>query len=533
MVLHKLPQRPHTASIQVNLPRIYWPPMTIGVLACLYGNTDLLPEALAPWTEFKTTAGASGTRVVVAAINAQFAEYAELGYPNDDEPTRALLRTHPAIDHLCIAERPLTEAAARTAALKKLQEEGADLVWMLDGDELYTTEQIREIFAYVQATPQFDYYHVHFDNRVFGAPGDEPFFPPRIFRTDRAKGIREFTFDNEVSYNDGSAQGAHTPGIVPKRLAHVRHETWRTQNAAQKIAYQRKHFGYCMFRMAAHGTVEQDPEYLARHYPHTSGIPKRRVRTLDVVMRTHVGANVHGGGRLTDTRGGKEELVVRSLRSLIYSLNRLERRNDFAITLTVLDDHSPAPALARIKEVLDVCPFSTQLLHLAGGGNGYSMRACFDFARTLARGPDALVYFVEDDYLHEPTALEEMVDAHRQFSANLGGAEVCIYPVDYIDRYRAEEMLPTRVVVGTKRHWRLIESTTCTFLITRSILDAYWPVFVELSDNGVVEAGTINTLWQGPVKTFSPLPTLAYHLHDEPLLPPFSNWRTLWDSLSL
>jgi len=507
------------------------PGMRIGVLGCFYGCAELLPQVLEPWKKLKE----EGHDIAIAAVNAQFKEYAELGFANDDAGTRAILEENRALfSSLDIVQEPLSEHETRNIALRKLLEQKTDLVWILDGDEVYTVQQIKDVLAYIEKTPRFDYYHVHFDNRIFGKTrwGDD-FFPPRILRTDRGGGVRAFTFDNEIEYADGSKLYDRTHGIIPKKVAHVRHDTWRMEDAERKIAYQRKHFGYCMFKMSAADKVEPDPEYFARHqmpFPSTvdTYIASKKP-VLDVIMRSHLGPNVHGGPRVTDDLGGKEELMVRVLRSLLESLNRLERRNDTEIRLAVLDDHSTPQLVMRFQELLALAPFTATFVSLAAKGNGPSLRAQYDYAREHA---DNLIYFVEDDYLHEPTALEEMVDAYRSFSRNVG-RPVGIFPIDYVHLYEPERIAATRIVPGTRRHWRLITESTCTFMVHKDVLNRHWDKFVELTENGVVESTTVNAVWRDFVPLFSPLPTLTYHMHWEALMPPFSNWKRLWDSLSV
>jgi hypothetical protein len=546
------------------------PVMKIGVLGCFYNCADLLPRVLAPWKELKTAAR-SDLDIIFVGVNAQFAEYAQMGYPDNDEETRALLHASSVIDHLAIAEGPLTEAQVRQAGLEKLLREGVDLVWLVDGDEVYTLEQIKNILRYVEDTPQYDYYHIHFDNRIFGATRwTDDFFPPRIVRTNRRGGIARFTFDNEIQWQDGTTLNDCVPGIVPKRVAHVEHHTWRLADAEKKINYQEKHFGYSMFRMGTNGP-EFNPEYFKKFnmplptqnlsatqaeqkLPEKSLARENSAETelrdgrsedflkgvsaelafssqkepLDIILRTHLGAPVHGGKRVTDAQGGKRELIVRCLRSIINSALRLERRNDTLIRLHLLDDHSAPDLCVELQSMLALCPFETSFVSIAAAGNGPSLRACYDYARGHA---DTLVYFVEDDYLHEPTALEEMVDAYRAFSRN-AGQQVGIFPIDYVHLYEPDRIALTRLVAGTRRHWRLIAESTCTFMTHADVVQKHWDKFVELSENGVIESVSINAVWRNAVPLFSPIPTLTYHMHHEELMPPFSNWRRLWNSVA-
>lgn len=506
--------------------------MRIGVLGSFYECAELLPQVLTPWKDLKE----SGFPIEIAAVNAQFKEYADLGYQNDDESTRVVIEQHKELfDFVHIAKVPLLEKDVRNIGLQYLLSKKVDLIWILDGDEIYTEQEIKGILDRVAQTPQFDYYHIYFDNRIFETirSGDD-FFPPRIFRTDRNLGIREFSWDNEIVFNDGSGLSGRVPGIIPKSIAHVLHHTWRKKDALKKVRYQERHFGYSMFRFdEPSGKFTFNEQYFLHHMmpiPRMEGtdtILAAKKPVLDVILRTHSSGNVHGDvPRVTDRLGDKEELIVRSLRSLVYSLLILERSNVATIRLTVIDDHSSGSCLLRINEILSLCPFGATLINLETSGNGASLYACFDHARKHA---EDLIYFVEDDYLHERSALEEMFLSFRHFAKNTGREDVALFPVDYSDFYLPNMIAPTRVVKGTRRHWRLSFSTTCTFFIPKLVLDRHFSAFELLSKNGVVEATSINPIWQKEVLLFSPIPTLAIHMHNEELLPPFSNWKRLWD----
>lgn len=504
--------------------------MKVAVLGCFYDCADALPKVLEPWIALKK----QGFPLVLGGVNAQFREYADLGFPNNDEGTRTALRAkEKEFDVLHFASTPLTETETRNTLLVKLLAHDVDIVWLLDGDEFYTQEHIKNILEYLARVPRFDYYHIHFDNRVLDTlHWEDAFFPPRIFRTDRHGGVGAFTWDNELTFADGTRAQTLTPGIVPKEVAHVLHRTWQTHNAEKKIAYHKKHFGYCAFHIdKERHTLEFDPEYFAYHHmpmPSTTGESLRvaNKETFDVILRTHAQKDFRPGlKRATDV--GKHELAIRSLRSLVHSLLRLYRRNEVLVRLTIVDDHSSENFLTEVKKILSLCPFESMVISIDTLGNAASMEHALTWAKE--HGKDFL-YFVEDDYLHEPTALEEMLESYRLFSKNLGRHTVALFPVDYSDFYLPERMAPTRVVLGSRRHWRVSYTTTSTFFIPKKILEEQWALFLENPRNGMHEDGSLNVVWQEHAILFSPIPTLAYHLNEEASMPPFSNWRRLWEA---
>ena len=251
---------------------------------------------------------------------------------------------------------------------------------------------------------------------------------------------------------------------------------------------------------------------------------------LDIIFRSHASGNFRKGmRRVTDNLGGKEELTIRSLRSLINGLLVLERRNDVKLRLTIIDDHSCDTAVARMRALLARSPFETSFVPLADSGNAASFKACLEYAR---KEHGELVYFVEDDYLHESSAMVEMYDSYRIFTRHLL-EPVALFPVDYVDFYLPEYMHPTRVVLGSQRHWRISYSTTVTFFLPRTLFETHYDHFMRATEKEAQmdEEKSFNPVWREHSVLFSPLPTLAIHVHNENLMPPFSNWIKLWNNL--
>jgi len=256
---------------------------------------------------------------------------------------------------------------------------------------------------------------------------------------------------------------------------------------------------------------------------------------LQVIFRSHADSNYRPGmRRVTDTLGGKEELLIRSLRSLCRSLALLDKQQITTIRLAVLDDHSNARCIQRIEQELSQSEFETKLVHLSEKGNAPSMRSALEYGRDCEAD---FVYFVEDDYLHEESAMVEMVESFKTFTTNFGHNNVGLTPVDYSDYYLPHNLVPSRVVPGSHRHWRVSYTTTSTFFLHQSLLKSQWEWFIKnpeseySSPEGMTEKGSLNVVWQEKAMLFSPIKKLAYHVHGPQEMPPFTNWRRLWDSL--
>lgn len=257
--------------------------MRIGILACLFDCAANLESVLRPWFDINLREG--GIEFKIAAVSGMFKEYAELGYDAealDMETASELLRSEKyPFDYLYIINDPysithkgqlrfFSEAETRDFALGYLLSEKIDAVWMLDGDEIYTASQIESIVNYIREDGSADWYSINFKNYIFdGRVWIDGFQPPRIFRTDRNQGIKQFRSDNVILYCDGSASVDHRGTIIPKEIAHVKHLTWLHKNGKKKYEYQIRHFGECSYRWNyQEGRLEFNQEYYQKYGAH-------------------------------------------------------------------------------------------------------------------------------------------------------------------------------------------------------------------------------------------------------------------------
>lgn len=243
---------------------------------------------------------------------------------------------------------------------------------------------------------------------------------------------------------------------------------------------------------------------------------------LDIILRTcsRKEAQVHGGDRLHS----KEDILLRCLRSLKQSIE-VEKKHQ--IKLTIIDDHSSLEIVKILKDNADV------FIPLEWTGNSASLHSVYNYAKSNCPN---LIYFVEDDYLHERSAINEMLGFYYKALYNLN-KEVALFPMDCNDRYKESSLYPSFIVNGEKRYWRTIKHTTGTNFISINLLVKFFSVFKKFAnydiDPTVDEDSTINKIWgieEGAI-CFSPIPTLAYHLQDEKSLPLYSDYRNLWGSL--
>ena len=139
-----------------------------------------------------------------------------------------------------------------------------------------------------------------------------------------------------------------------------------------------------------------------------------------------------------------------------------------------------------------------------------------------------LVYFVEDDYIHEEKCLVEMIETYERLSSQLK-REIFICPSDY--PYLYTDINQSKIFAGSDRHWRSINKVLCTFLVSKQHLSKYWDNFNKtcLIRNDPFEKH-INEIFIKEI-CISPLKSLAVHItniNSSYGLSPYINYMKLW-----
>jgi len=236
---------------------------------------------------------------------------------------------------------------------------------------------------------------------------------------------------------------------------------------------------------------------------------------------------VHGGRRVVDV--SKSELILRCLRSLIRSIELVHNQDSsVGMSLTVIDDHSDSTCVEQIQNILSGLTIKTKFISMnERTGNGLSLLTAYEYAKENCHD---LIYFVEDDYLHDTQAITEMIDTYIMISTQLQ-KDIALFPCDYPDLYKKH--YPSAVMLSRNRYWRNIGHTTGTMLITKKILLEHWTRYMDLTrygaDPSVCEDNTINQVYR-TVPCFSPMPSLTVHLSSPECISPFVNWTSWWEA---
>lgn len=253
--------------------------------------------------------------------------------------------------------------------------------------------------------------------------------------------------------------------------------------------------------------------------------------SIEVVLRTCDHSSVHNDWRVRYHNIPKNELIKGCVGSLITACKGIDE-----LKFTVIDDHSSESTVKWLIDHLDSSNLNYEFIPLEG--KGYNESSYQQWKRCRDSNYD-LVYSIEDDYLHVPSAIQEMRDSFYIFCDRLKRNEVILYPFDEPSEYNPPQRKDF-IVHGSNRHWRTGIFTTQVLFCQPAVFRQYWEIFetLALKYNGdylnpreehYEESNTIWELWnQGPYIRFNPIPSLALHMQFEQQKDPFINWQDWW-----
>ena len=266
----------------------------------------------------------------------------------------------------------------------------------------------------------------------------------------------------------------------------------------------------------------------------------RKVKSILVIFRTNTNIEIWDQNKKRLFEKSKIEYSLRSLKSLIRSINFCNTKYpQINIKTLIVDDHSKKENLEKIKKLtndnnIDIINLDHEKYRSVikpqkkeeTFSNLASLLRCFELGKE--RGED-LIFFVEDDYLHIETMLEEMLASYERIASQLN-KDIIICPSDYPYLYMNNKK--TNILIGNKRHWRTIDQTLCTFMISKNLLTKYWDNLKKtcLDRNDPFEKH-LNEIYKSEF-CISPIKSLSLHLtnvNSSYGLSPFIDYKKLWN----
>jgi len=269
---------------------------------------------------------------------------------------------------------------------------------------------------------------------------------------------------------------------------------------------------------------------------------KRKINNLLIIFRTNSNIEIWDQNKKRIFEADKIEYVKRSLNSLVKSIKNLNKYYpSIKINLVIVDDKSKRENLDKIIGILDKAKLNYEIINHDNFehkniikeqkntdtfSNLSSLLKCFEFGKN--KGKD-LIYFIEDDYLHFKSSLEEMIGTYERISSQLN-KELIICPADYPFLYMDNEK--TNLLIGSRRHWRTINKSLCSLMTSKEILDRYWENFYQncLDRHDPFEK-YLNKIYESEV-CISPVKSLSIHMtniNSSYGLSPFIDYKKLWD----
>ena len=269
---------------------------------------------------------------------------------------------------------------------------------------------------------------------------------------------------------------------------------------------------------------------------------KRKVNSLNIIFRSNSKVNIWDQNKTRIFDKPKSELTLRSLNSLLNSLQKANTQfQNINLNLTIVDDNSDKTTLKKMNLLLNKKEFASNIINLNRNefdstiidkdnpetfSNLASLLKCFMIAKNDA---EDLIFFVEDDYLHKDSMIEEMLMTYERLASQLN-REIVLCPSDYPYLYTTDRK--TNVLIGSHRHWQLIDKTLCTFLTSKIILNQYWENFVKnCKKRHDPFEKYLNEIYKEEY-CLAPIPSLSVHLtniNSSYGIPPHTNIKKLWD----
>ena len=273
----------------------------------------------------------------------------------------------------------------------------------------------------------------------------------------------------------------------------------------------------------------------------------RKVKSLDIILRTCASVNMLSQSKKRIFKLSKDKYSLRTLISLINSINNNKKIfENIKLKLTIIDHNSEKKIIKKFEKLLkkqffkseinslDINLYKKKIKRINQQGkkvtdNQISNMCNINQSLNLGKNCDDLVYFVEDDYIHNDNAIEEMIFAYERISSQIG-KELVLCPADY--PYLYTKLQNSKILLGNKYHWRSVEETLCTFLTSKKLIKKYFKKFTSACE-------TEHYPFEKPFHEIykkelciSPMPALAIHytnINSIYGLSPFINYKKLWN----
>ena len=266
----------------------------------------------------------------------------------------------------------------------------------------------------------------------------------------------------------------------------------------------------------------------------------KKVKSLLIVLRMNTVVEIWDQKKKRLFEQPKIEYSIRSINSLIKAITVCRNKYPvIKIKTIIVDDQSKKDNLDKIRKLIqdqniEIIPLDHEKYKsiikkqekTETFSNLASLLQSFEIGKNQS---DDLIFFIEDDYIHSETMLDEMISSYERIATQVK-KDIIMCPADYPYLYMNDEK--TNILIGSNRHWRTINKTLCTFMLSKNLLNKYWENFYKTClDRHDPFEKYINEIYENEV-CISPIKSLSLHLtnvNSSYGLSPFLDYKKLWE----
>ena len=266
----------------------------------------------------------------------------------------------------------------------------------------------------------------------------------------------------------------------------------------------------------------------------------KKVKSLLIVLRMNTVVEIWDQKKKRLFEQPKIEYSIRSINSLIKAITVCRNKYPvIKIKTIIVDDQSKKDDLDKIRKLIqdqniEIIPLDHEKYKsiikkqekTETFSNLASLLQSFEIGKNQS---DDLIFFIEDDYIHSETMLDEMISSYERIASQVK-KDIIMCPADYPYLYMNDEK--TNILIGSNRHWRTINKTLCTFMLSKNLLSKYWENFYKTClDRHDPFEKYINEIYKNEV-CISPIKSLSLHLtnvNSNYGLSPFLDYKKLWE----
>ena len=266
----------------------------------------------------------------------------------------------------------------------------------------------------------------------------------------------------------------------------------------------------------------------------------KKVKSLLIVLRMNTVVEIWDQKKKRLFEQPKIEYSIRSINSLIKAITVCRNKYPvIKIKTIIVDDQSKKDNLDKIRKLIqdqniEIIPLDHEKYKsiikkqekTETFSNLASLLQSFEISKNQS---DDLIFFIEDDYIHSETMLDEMITSYERIASQVK-KDIIMCPADYPYLYMNDEK--TNILIGSNRHWRTINKTLCTFMLSKNLLNKYWENFYKTClDRHDPFEKYINEIYENEV-CISPVKSLTLHLTNIKSsygLSPFLDYKKLWE----